>query len=334
VGALDLALLVSSDSRELSEYALRVLPGVAVLSAVLLGLTLLSALDTPAERTPQDDSARRGKVLFARSCAACHGRGGHGDGPGARDLDPRPRDLTTTYYRFRSTPSGSPPRDEDLKRTIRRGLPGSAMPAFGETFTEEQLDDLTHFIATLHGAEVPEAIAPPQVGPTTPESVREGRAIYALMSCWSCHGTDGAGRGPAARGLTDATSRPIRATDFRHDPLKGGRDAVAIVRTLLTGLNGTPMPAYGEAMLFAREDVQDLTPLTTALRPEEIQATAAYVQTSPSRAELDALDASALDALRDRRLAALAHYVLSLDQRKGAGFKLFTQQPEREARRP
>jgi hypothetical protein len=99
-------------------------------------------------------------------------------------------------------------------------------------------------------------------------------------------------------------------------------------------LNGTPMPAYGEAMLFAREDVQDLTPLTTALRPEEIQATAAYVQTSPSRAELDALDASALDALRDRRLAALAHYVLSLDQRKGAGFKLFTQQPEREARRP
>jgi cytochrome c oxidase cbb3-type subunit 2 len=294
-------------------------PGVAVLSAVLLGLTLLSALDTPAERPPRDESARRGKVLFARNCAACHGRSGHGDGPGARDVDPRPRDLTTTYYRFRSTPSGSPPSAEDLKRTIRRGLPGSAMPAFGEVFSEEQLDDLTHFIATLHGAEVPEAIVLPRVGPATPESVREGRAIYALMSCGSCHGTDGAGHGPAARGLTDATSRPIRATDFRHDPLKGGRDPVAIVRTLWTGLNGTPMPAYGDAMLFAREDVQDLEPLQSS---------------APSRAELDALDAPARDALRDRRLAALAHYVLSLDQRKGTKFKLFTQQPEREARRP
>jgi hypothetical protein len=38
-------------------------------------------------------------------------------------------------------------------------------------------------------------------------------------------------------------------------------------------------------------------------------------------------------ALRDRRLAALTDYVLSLDERSGFWFRLLRQQPEREARR-
>jgi len=300
--------------------------------ALVLGA--LGAVDAPAERIAQNESARRGKALFARSCAACHGRSGKGDGPGARDLDPAPRDLTSTYYRFRSTPSGSPPRPEDLKRTIRRGLPGSAMPGFGELFSEEQLDDLTHFLGGLHGAAVPEGLVLPAVGPVTEEGVREGRAVYVLMGCWSCHGTDGAGRGPAARGLTDEKSRPIRATNLRHDPMKGGRDPASVVRTLLTGLNGTPMPAYGEAMLFAREEVQDLATLEGVLHPEEIASITEYARSTPSRAELEALGVAERDLLRDRRLAALAHYVLSLDRRSRTGFRLFGQEPEREARRP
>jgi hypothetical protein len=36
--------------------------------------------------------------------------------------------------------------------------------------------------------------------------------------------------------------------------------------------------------------------------------------------------------LRDRRLAALAHYVLSLDRREGLVYRLFHEEPEREGR--
>ncbi len=46
------------------------------------------------------ETARRGAKVFARACAACHGTGGKGDGPGAADLDPPPRDLTTRQFRF------------------------------------------------------------------------------------------------------------------------------------------------------------------------------------------------------------------------------------------
>ena len=82
----------------------------------------------------------------------------------------------------------------------------------------------------------------------------EGRSLYLLLGCWRCHGVNGAGRGPSAATLTDDDERPIRSTDLRHDPFKGGRDTQAVVRTLLTGLNGSPMPAYGGAMLIAADD--------------------------------------------------------------------------------
>ena len=55
------------------------------------------------------DPHERGARLFARTCAACHGRQGRGDGPAAADLDPRPRDLSARQIRFRTTPSGHAP---------------------------------------------------------------------------------------------------------------------------------------------------------------------------------------------------------------------------------
>ena len=51
--------------------------------------------------------------LFNRHCAACHGPKGDGQGPAAYLLSPKPRDFTSGTYKFRSTPSGSPPTDGD-----------------------------------------------------------------------------------------------------------------------------------------------------------------------------------------------------------------------------
>ena len=149
------------------------------------------------------ETARRGTKVFARACAACHGTGGKGDGPGAADLDPPPRDLTTRQFRFRTTPSGDLPRPEDLERTIRKGLPSSAMPGFGNLFSDDEITDLIGFVYSLRPETAPpwypeEAVAFAPVSPATTETIEEGRALYALMACDTCHGTKGDGKGPSA----------------------------------------------------------------------------------------------------------------------------------------
>jgi len=42
------------------------------------------------------DPVAAGKVLFMSACVQCHGPEGHGDGPAAASLDPKPRNLTDT----------------------------------------------------------------------------------------------------------------------------------------------------------------------------------------------------------------------------------------------
>src|SRR5512136_1169434 len=74
--------------------------------------------------------AAAGKPLYLRECSGCHGERGDGAGPAAEFLDPRPRDFTKRAFKFRTTPSGQPPTTRDIKRTIDRGIPGTAMPSF------------------------------------------------------------------------------------------------------------------------------------------------------------------------------------------------------------
>ena len=54
----------------------------------LLTIVLLGALSGPVM------AGQPGSKLFTANCAGCHGRGGKGDGPGARSMKPKPRDLT------------------------------------------------------------------------------------------------------------------------------------------------------------------------------------------------------------------------------------------------
>ena len=297
-----------------------------IFSAVLfLAVTVVTAAPWIATQAGADEEAvRRGAKTFARSCAACHGRQGRGDGPAAADLDPAPRDLTTRQFRFRSSESGSLPRPEDLERTIRDGLPGSAMPAFGKLFSAAETSDLIDFLYSLQPAtdrSVPDALTITPVAPASASTIEQGRQLYRVLGCGSCHGENGSGRGPAAATLTDGGGRKIRTTDFRHDPLKGGSEPEAIVRTLRTGLNGAPMPSYEGATVFAREDLTEIDGLSDE-----------FIRSVPSRTDLDAMSEAARIELRDERLGALAHYLLSLSRRHKVLSRLFHQEPEFEVR--
>src|SRR5437667_8283557 len=97
---------------------------------------LLVLMASPAAADPAT-------AVYNHACAWCHGRDGRGDGPAAfsinKYLSPRPRDFTRGRFELRSTPSGELPTDEDLLRTLERGVPGY-MPSFhGLTAGERRL---------------------------------------------------------------------------------------------------------------------------------------------------------------------------------------------------
>lgn len=215
-------------------------------------------LAMPVDPRPPSTPAlvARGRDVFAKNCVACHGQKGDGKGYGAPFLSPPPRDFTAGVFKLRTTPSGSMPRDEDLYRTISRGVTGTAMPAW-KWFLPDPADRwaLVEYIKALSPrwqAEKAQAAidlpaAPPDVD--GPASIAKGKAVYESMGCASCHGKEGMGDGPSSLSLRDDWDNPLGARDFTNVAgFKGGWSEREIARTFLTGLDGTPMPSFADAM--------------------------------------------------------------------------------------
>lgn len=212
-------------------------------------LVVLTFLALP----PPGLAVDRGQSLYERHCAPCHGIEGDGEGLAAYLLSPKPRDFTEGLYKLRSTPSGSLPTDEDLLQTLRRGVPGTAMPAW-DRLKEEDLVAIVEQVKTFSRWFEEEEPEPAMVigtpPPATQESVQAGQEVYGRMKCAECHGPGGRGDGPSAATLRDDWQRPIRPYDFTRGPdsMKGGASPADIYRTFMTGMAGTPMPAYADLL--------------------------------------------------------------------------------------
>lgn len=198
----------------------------------------------------------RGQRLYRQACAPCHGIGGDGQGPAASGLHPKPHDFTTGMYKFRTTPMGAMPTDADLVRTIREGIPGTAMPAWKHLLSASQQMALAQYLKTFAAGSFTETtstadIAPPPWSPApdaTPELVQRGQNVYERLPCGQCHDPDGRGNGPLANRLRDAWNRPIRPANFTRGIYKSGVAPEDLFRTIWTGLAGTPMPAWSGAI--------------------------------------------------------------------------------------
>ncbi len=93
--------------------------------------------------------------------------------------------------------------------------------------------------------------------PRTDDTIAQGKALYTKLSCALCHGEQGRGDGPSAYGLVDDSGQRIPARDFsKPSGFKAGYATKEIVRTFLTGLNGTPMPSFNG--LISKEDAWKL----------------------------------------------------------------------------
>lgn len=230
---------------------------------LVVGLSLgIEAMPEPAEggRGPQvaevpEERILAGRHVFERQCATCHGKWGDGRGEMAEGMRPRPRRLTSGIFKYRSTPSGFLPTDEDLRRTIRNGVGGTAMPAFGG-LPERDIESVVAYVKTLSSRwrratnQAEAVVLGPEPGWFGDAEARRphviaGSALYGRL-CVPCHGAGGAGDGPSAGMLEDAWGEPIRPADLRQPLSRSGPGWRDLYRTLTTGLDGTPMMGFGE----------------------------------------------------------------------------------------
>ncbi|HEV7282720.1 MAG TPA: cytochrome c [Pirellulaceae bacterium] len=86
--------------------------------------------------------------LYREHCAHCHGVTGDGKGPTAPFLNPYPRDYRMGVFKFKSTPRGSRPTHDDLRRILVEGIPGTSMPSF-RLLKEEELESLVDYVRYL-----------------------------------------------------------------------------------------------------------------------------------------------------------------------------------------
>lgn len=153
----------------------------------------------PIEELARDEKARRsGQRLFASYCATCHGSdaGGNTGFPNLRDND----------WLW----GGEPAR---IVETITKGRKGS-MPAWKGILTDQQLDDVSRWLATADPAQKPAA----------------GAAVFATY-CAACHG-------PEAKG------NPIMGAPNLTDNIWLYGGGIGEIKTTLANGRSGQMPAH------------------------------------------------------------------------------------------
>ena len=182
--------------------------------------------------------------LYHSECAACHGVDGSGDGLAARFLFPRPRNLRSEPYRIVTTQNAIAD-DRDIARVIRRGLPGTSMPAFPE-LNEQEIAELVKTVNSFRQADLREPPAHtlpiPEFPAATDERIAKGGLAFKNSGCSSCHSSPSS---PAY--LFDSSGRPTQARNLAEDLMKGGSDAAALYARIKLGMPGTPHPALDVA---------------------------------------------------------------------------------------
>lgn len=235
---------------------------------MLIGLSvgLIGVIGSASGGTTAPGAEPTGQTVYAQHCAACHGDRGEGDGPAAVWLFPKPRNFSAGLYKIQSTPSGSLPTDEDLYRSITRGLGGSSMPAFDylseserravveyvkflTAYVDTEGQRINRFDAAHAAGTLANPIQVPPEPPLTFDSITRGKELYTTLQCFSCHGETGAGDGPSAPTLKDTFGIPIPPRDFNTGPFRGGATGPDLYTRIAVGLGGTPMVAFPDDVL-------------------------------------------------------------------------------------
>lgn len=210
-----------------------------------------SDLSIPSKPPVTPEFLARGKTVYVQNCVACHGVNGDGKGDAAAFLLPKPRNFAQANYRLRSTPTGRLPTDADLFRAVSLGMPGTPMPPWQVNLSGDDRWAVVEYIKSFSPrfADTNEdrtTVVSLGTPPARDEAaLAQGKALFTKLACITCHGETGHGDGTSAATLVDDSGTRIRPRDFTKPAMfKSGYATKEVVRTILSGFNGTPMVGF------------------------------------------------------------------------------------------
>jgi high-affinity iron transporter len=224
------------------------------------------ALELPTR--PLDLAA--GRATYARSCAACHGARGRGDGPAAAGMHPAPPPIGDAAE-MRGVSSSF------LYRVVSVGVAGTAMKGWSDELTADERWDVVAYVDSLRGVDTRRALAAEgamvaQGDARDPEVVARrvadlvGRAVAAAE----------AGRGDAAGDLAfDAyiAFEPMESAARARDA-----GAVAAMERRFAELKGAARAGHLPTARAARDAIVAGLPAMARLAEPPATAWAAFLQ--------------------------------------------------------
>lgn len=140
--------------------------------------------------------------------------------------------------------------------------------------------------------------------PYSDETIAQGRKAFLTRGCSKCHGEEGKGQTAwlSSEFLAQQASAPPEqrvqinydtwghtapAADLTSGLLHGGRRKIDIYRRIHNGINGTPMPSFGQALATEPETIWHLVHYVTSVvegrpLPKEAQTSPASPETTAS----------------------------------------------------
>ena len=212
----------------------KILIGLALTLIIVIFIPLYWAAEPgrqEAARNRQEaEAVERGAELYISSCASCHGSEGKGKiGPALK---------------------GTQLDDDTLEKITTRGIPGTAMLAWGEEdggpLKKRQIKDLVTFIQNRDSALLPAPALPSQ---TTPSAISADE-LYTVR-CIACHGVNREGVSGLGLPLT-----PESLAELSDDEVRD---------TILNGRSGTVMPAFEGTL--SQDEIDDLLQLIKYASP-------------------------------------------------------------------
>lgn len=200
-----------------------------------------------------------GAEAYKFLCERCHGDKGDGHGRIAIYLDPYPRDLTKASF-INSKPL------ERLRESVKHGVAGTSMPAWGKVLNDEQVDGvLQHVFKTFTKQPRGEMKARkiPESNPVamSADSIKRGEATF-VQRCGGCHGRKADGKGPNS---LDIVPRPrnLRNSDFVNSV-----SDKRLFESILYGVQGSAMPPWIDYGL-TNNDAGDLVNFIRSINRKE-----------------------------------------------------------------
>jgi mono/diheme cytochrome c family protein len=104
-----------------------------------------SQVEVPVDQLSSDDARVRGRALFGKKCALCHGERADGNGARREGLSGKPINFHNNEWRANTSPLA-------VFEVVSEGKRGTSMPAW-PTLTDEQKWDVIAYVLSVaeHG---------------------------------------------------------------------------------------------------------------------------------------------------------------------------------------